>query len=201
MSSSSLDQRSQHELVEAIAVWTEDIRDLVTASAGIMDAIMAAGQRPASPIADSVERLTASLHYQSIEVALRDFADDVSHPTCDFVVAALVVAARHQARDLSPLLTHLARCTRAECGMYMRIWVSRARSRTAVRIVLGASMSFFVGTALLSSEYLGPYATLEGSIVASMVVTLFAASAIWMSRISTVALPGRFLTRRLEVVS
>lgn len=195
------DTHAQHELVEAIAVWTEDIRDLVSSSAGIIDAVMSAGQRPPRAIAEPVARLNASLRYQSLEASLRDFADDVAHPTCDFVVAALVIASRNQARDLSSLLTHLARCTRAECELYMRIWVSRARARTAVRIVIGAAVSFFAAMLMFSGGYLDPYTSLEGGVVATVIVAMFAVGAWWMARISTITLPDRFLTRRTGEMS
>lgn len=197
LSSQSGDQR---ELVEAIASWTENLRDVISASSGLHEAVITTSQFPPQPIAQSVQRLAAALRYQPLEISLREFADDVAHPTCDFVVAALIIAAQNQARDLAQLLTHLAECARSECELYMRIWVSRARSRTAVRIVTGAVVFFFVGILLFSSSYLRPFFSVQGGLVFVTILAVFAFSVQWMSHIAHIDLPQRFLSTRDGVV-
>ena len=57
-------------------------------------------------------RLAGRLEFEPLPDALRRFADDVDHPTCDFVVAGLITAAEKEARDLTPLLAQLAACAR-----------------------------------------------------------------------------------------
>lgn len=186
----------QHRLVEAIASWTENLRDVICSSAGMVDAIIATAQRPPSIIADPVQRLASSLRYEPLEDCLRAFADDVDHPTCDFVVAALVVATRNPARDLAQLLTHLAACTRLECDLYLRVWVSRARARTAVRIVVGAVAVFAASMVVFSTGYLAPYASVQGGLVLVAVVSLWVVCIKWMSDIARIELPRRFLAIR-----
>jgi hypothetical protein len=119
----------QRALVEAVATWTENLRDTISASSGLEQAIIATELHSPRAISVPVRRLVASLRYGSLEDGLRRFADDVAHPTCDFVVAALITTAQHQTRDLGQLLGHLSDCARSECHLYLRIWVSRARSR------------------------------------------------------------------------
>lgn len=186
----------QHELVESIAVWTENLRDVIGASAGIIDAIVATAHQPPSVIEDPLRRLAASSRYEPLEVCLRAFADDLDHPASDFVVAALVTAARNPARDLTMLLTHLADCTRLECELYMRIWVSRARARTAVRIVVGAVCVFATAMLVFGTGYLAPYATSQGALVATGICTIFVTCVGWMKEISKIELPRRFLAHR-----
>lgn len=186
----------QREVVEAIATWTENLRDVISASAGLHDAVLTTAQYPPQAIAESVRRLAASLRYQSLEVSLREFAVDISHPTCDFVVAALIVASQNQARDIAELLSHLAKCARSECDVYLRIWVSRARSRTAIRIVNGAMAFFFGGMFLLSREYLAPYFTLQGVVVLLFIAAVIGGSTMAMYRIAHIELPQRFLSTR-----
>lgn len=186
----------QHELVESIAVWTENLRDVIGASAGIVDAIAATAQQPPSMIEEPLRRLAASSRYEPLEVCLRAFADEMDHPASDFVVAALVTAARNPARDLTMLLTHLADCTRLECELYMRIWVSRARARTAVRIVVGAVCVFATAMLVFGTGYLAPYATVQGVLVAICICTIFVACVGWMKEISKIELPRRFLAHR-----
>ena len=186
----------QREVVEAIATWTENLRDVISASAGLHDAIVTTSQCPPQVIEDNIRRLAASLRYQPLELSLREFADDIAHPTCDFVVAALIIAARNQARDIAELLSHLARCARQECDLYLRVWVSRARSRSAVRIVNSAMAFFFGGMLLFSREYLNPFFTLQGGLVLFGIALVVGGSILAMARIAEIELPQRFLSIR-----
>jgi hypothetical protein len=186
----------QREVVEAVATWTENLRDVISASAGLHDAVITTAQSPPPAIADNVRRLAASLRYQPLEVSLREFADDVAHPTCDFVVAALIIASQNQARDVAELLSHLAQCARSECDLYMRIWVSRARARSAIRIVNGAMAFFFGAMLLFSREYLAPFFTLQGVVVLAAIGSVVGGSILAMMQIAQIDLPQRFLSTR-----
>lgn len=191
------DSGSQRQLVEAIAAWTENLRDTMSAASGLEQAIIATAERSPKAIEVPLQRLVASLRYESLEVSLRRFADDVDHPTCDFVVAALTTSSRHQTRDLHTLLGHLSECARAECHLYLRIWVSRARSRTAVRIITAVVAVFVSGLILLNRPYLAPFASLAGASVAVIITASFLTSLVWLSRIANVQTPDRLL-RQVE---
>ncbi|MEY3805302.1 MAG: hypothetical protein RIR69_114 [Actinomycetota bacterium] len=188
--------QDQRVIVEAIASWTENLRDVISASSGLHEAVITTSQCPPQPIADAVQRLAAALRYQPLEVSLREFADEVAHPTCDFVVAALIIASQNQARDIALLLSHLAECARSECDLYLRVWVSRARSRTAVRIVTGAVVFFFSGIMLFSSSYLQPFLSIQGLCVLAGIIAVFVVSIRWMTQIAHIELPQRFLAIR-----
>lgn len=187
-------------VVEAIATWTENLRDAMAAASGLEQAIIATSLHSPPVLNVPVQRLVASLQYESLEIALRRFADDVSHPTCDFVVTALITASKHQTRDLGQLLTHLSECARAECYLYLRIWVSRARSRTAVRIIFSVLILFLVGLLVFDRQYLSPFLSIAGLAVGLIVAVLFGISLVWLLRIAQVTIPNRLL-RPLEKVS
>lgn len=191
------DSGYQRQLVEAIAAWTENLRDTMSAASGLEQAIIATAERSPKAIEVPLQRLVASLRYESLEVSLRRFADDVDHPTCDFVVAALTTSSRHQTRDLHTLLGHLSDCARAECHLYLRIWVSRARSRTAVRIITAVVVAFVSGLILLNRQYLAPFLSLTGASVAVVIAASFFTSLVWLSRIANVQTPDRLL-RQVE---
>ena len=186
----------QRDLVEAIAMWTENLRDTISASSGLEQAIIATEHHSPRAIATHVRRLVASLRYGSLEDGLRRFADDISHPTCDFVVAALITTAQHQTRDVGQLLGHLSECARSECHLYLRIWVSRARSRTAVRIITGVVVAFIMGLFIFDRPYLEPFTSLEGLVVLSAITALFVSSIWWLQRIAQIKTPARFLSGR-----
>ena len=178
-------------LVEGIATWSENLRDAMSAASGLEQAIIATAPHAPAVLKGEVQRLVASLRYESLEVALRRFADEIAHPTCDFVVAALITASRYQTRDLGQLLSHLSDCARAECHLYLRIWVSRARSRTAVRIITTVVATFIVGLFVFDRAYLSPFASLAGLCVAFAVAIFFAVSLMWLRSIATVRTPNR----------
>ena len=71
----------QRALVEAVATWTENLRDTISASSGLEQAIIATELHAPRAISAPVRRLVASLRYGSLEDGLRRFADDVAHPT------------------------------------------------------------------------------------------------------------------------
>jgi tight adherence protein B len=191
----------QRVLVEAIASWTESLRDSISAAAGLEQAIIATENHCPRAIKEPVQRLVASLRYGTLEDALRRFADDIAHPSCDFVVAALITASTHQSRDLAQLLTHLAECSRSECELYLRIWVSRARTRTSVRIISGTIFCFGLGLVLFNLSYLRPFFSREGAFVLLAIAMSFACSLYWMSQIARVEVPGRLLAHRVGTKS
>ncbi|CAB4884884.1 unannotated protein [freshwater metagenome] len=195
-----LQRRGHHDeelaLVEAIATWTEQIRDTLAAANGLEHALGATATLAPAPIAAAVERLAARVDYEPLPDALRRFADDVDHPMADFVVAALVIAAEKEARDLGALLGHLAGSARDEARMRTRVWVGRARSRSAVRIIVAVVVLFVVGLLLFNRPYLQPYDSPGGQLVLAVILFSFGASFVMMSRMGRIAMPQRFVARR-----
>jgi hypothetical protein len=199
-----LASRGSHErelaLVEAIAAWTEQIRDTLAAANGLEHAIGATSSLAPQPIAVAVERLAARVDYEPLPAALRRFAGEVDHPMADFVVAALVIAAEKEARDLGALLGHLAESARDEARMRTRVWVGRARSRSAVRIIVAVVALFVVGLLLFNRAYLAPYDTAAGQLVLAVILASFAIAFGVMARMGRIAMPQRFVARRVAEV-
>jgi hypothetical protein len=184
--------------VEALAGWTEQLRDTLAAANGLEHAIGASATVAPQAIAEPVARLAARVEYEPLPVALRRFADDVDHPLADFVVAALVVASEKEARELGTLLGHLAECARDDARMRTRIWVGRARSRTAVRIIVGVVAVFVAGLLVMDREYLSAYDTPSGQLALAVILGLFAGSFVAMERMGRLAAPERFVRRRVS---
>jgi Flp pilus assembly protein TadB len=189
-------QRDERELVEAVATWTEQIRDTLAGAHGLEEAIIAASQRSPAAIEGAVNRLTAYMAYGRLEDGLRRFAADIDHPTADFVVAALSTANQFQARDITQLLGHVAQCARDESRMRSRVWVSRARTRSAIRIIAAVVVLFTAGLTIFNRGYLEPYSTTDGQIVLGVVLATFAAALVLMHKMSVISMPRRFIGRR-----
>ncbi|CAB4985299.1 MAG: pilus assembly protein TadB [Actinobacteria bacterium] len=196
----SVKQRDEQAIVEAIASWTEQLRDTLAGAHGLEQAIVATAKHAPQPIVQAVERLAAFMAYGSLQDGLRRFAEEVDHPTADFVVAALVTATQHQARDLGVLLGHVAQCARDESRMRSRVWVGRARTRSAVRIITGVVSAFVGGLFIFNRAYLDPYTSIQGQFILSCILVMFATAIVLMHSMSHIQAPERFIRRRLAVV-
>ena len=183
---------------KAIASWTEQIRDTLAAANGLEHAIGATATLAPEAIAASVARLAARIDYESFPDALRRFADEVEHPMADFVVAALVIASEKEARDVGALLGSLAEAARDEARMRSRVWVGRARSRSAIRIIIGVVVVFVLGLLALNRDYLRPYDSPGGQAILGGILAMFGASFVAMERIGRIRMPQRFIVRRTE---
>jgi len=203
MASSALSRhnsrRDDRALVDAIAVWTEQLRDMLAGSNGLEQTITTTAAHAPAALREPLERLVVSMSYSPMPQALQRFARDVNHPTADFVVAALATAATRQVRELGALLGHLAACARDEARMHTRIWVGRSRTRSAVKIIASVVVVFVAGLAVLSPDYLAPYRSAEGQVVLSVIVLVFFGALLLMQRLSVIVAPDRFVGRRAEV--
>ena len=185
--------------IEAVAGWAEMLRDTMAGSAGLEQAIIATAPLAPSPIRAEVATLAVRLEGERLAPALRAFADDVSDPTCDLVVAALVLAAEHQAQRLGELLGSLAAAARDQATMRLRVEAGRARTRTSVKVIVGATGALVAGLALFNRGYLAPYDTATGQLVLILVGGVFAAAFMWLARMTRPVVVDRFLTESHEV--
>ena len=188
--------RDERVFVDALATWIEQLRDTLAGAHGLEEAIRSTAPRAPRVLHQEIQRLVAQMTYGSTAIGLRRFADELNHPTADFVVSALLTATQHQARDLTVLLTHVAECARDEGRMRSRVWVSRARTRSSVRIIAGVVVVFVSGLFIFSADYLSPYATATGQVVLVGIGALFFVALLLMQRLSELAMPERFVRRR-----
>lgn len=171
--------------IEAVAAWTELLRDTMAAAAGLGQAIVATAELAPRPIRVDVvalaERLMSGV---ATEDALRAFAADLDDPSADLVVCALLVAATAQSQRLTELLGALADSCRAEVAMRLRIEASRASSRSSVRTVVVFSVAFAVLLFVLAHAYLAPFGTVTGQVVLVAVGALYASGLVLMVRLA-----------------
>lgn len=180
---------------EAIASWTEMIRDSIVAASGLEEAIVATAPVAPAPIETEVRRLVLRLEHQRLPDALVAFGEHLDHPSGDLVVAALVIAARMEASDLSSLLSRLAEATRGEARMRIRVEVGRSRVRTATKVIVGVVAVAVVFLALVNREYLEVYDTPAGQFVLAIVGAIFATGGWLLTRMARIDLPDRFTAR------
>ena len=181
--------------IEAIAGWAEMLRDTMAGAAGLEQAIVATAPVAPLPIRADVAALAVRLEGERLAPALRAFAEEVADPTCDLVVAALILAAEHQAQRLGELLGSLAQAARDQATMRLRVEAGRARTRTSVRVIVGATGSLVLGLAILNRGYLAPYDTAVGQLVLLLVGAVFTVSFLWLAKMTRPSVTERFLTK------
>lgn len=183
---------------EAVASWTEMLRDTLAASKGLEGAIAATAPLAPEAIRAEVCSLAARLPREPLAPALADLAAALAHPTADLVVTALASAATGGVRDLGELLSALAATAREEVELRLRVEAARARSRSAVRVITATTLATAVGLAVLNRSYLDPYQGLGGQLVLGLVAACFAAGFWGLAALSRHSGPERFLAGPVE---
>jgi hypothetical protein len=183
---------------EAIASWTEMLRDTIASAHGLEAAITTTAPVAPSPIRTEVEQLSRSLKHTSLTDALSRLAVDLAHPISDLVVASLTVAANGAVRDLAELLGMLADSARDDAAMQMRVEASRARMRTAVRVISGVTVITAVGLVALNRSYVDVYGTVVGQVVIAAIAATWGGALWWLASMSRFRQPERFLIATAE---
>jgi Flp pilus assembly protein TadB len=189
------DRSAGTDRTEAIAGWTEMLRDTMAAAAGLEQAIISTAPISPAPIRPHIQALVARLHRERLVAALVQLADDMADPTMDLVVSALCLAATGEAQDLAELLGSLAAAARDSATMRLKIDASRARTRTSVRIITGVTLTMALLLVLLNRTYLRPFDSAVGQSVLLLVFACFGTALWWLASMSRYAEPERFLAR------
>jgi tight adherence protein B len=169
---------------EAVAAWTELIRDSLAASAGLAQAIVVTASSAPLPIRPQVGALATRLaNGVSLETALRTFALDVDEPAAEFLVCALLLAATSRAQKLVDVLSALVDSIREDVSMHLRVDASRAAARSSVRTVVLFSLGFAFTLTVVAHSYLSPFGTATGQVVLAVVGLFYAVGLTLMVRL------------------
>jgi Flp pilus assembly protein TadB len=187
-------ERQATERLEALAIWTESLRDTTAGSVGLEQAIIATSRTAPLPIAVELVTLADRLRVRMpLPVALHRLADDLDDASADLVVAALLLNSRLRGPGLRQVLGSLSDSARAELEMRGRVTAGRAATRRSVQIVVGFTAFFVLGLVLFNPTYVAPYNNPIGQVVLLVVVGFFGAGLLWLKRLSAYDVPERFL--------
>jgi Flp pilus assembly protein TadB len=188
--------------LEALAAWTESLRDMVATGAGLAEALPASAAAASPLLTPALATLTDRLRSREpLEEALRGYATDLDDVSADLVVAALLLNSRAQGRRLHAVLTALAVSVRAEVAMRRQIEADRAATRRGVQIVLAVTVSMAVGLRLANPGYVQPYSTPTGQFALAVIVAVFALGFGWLHRLGQLPVPDRFLANNRTVTA
>jgi len=190
-------ERLAAQRVEALAMWTESLRDTIAGAVGLEQAIPSS-TRAAGPVLRPhlnalVDRLRARM---PLPDALQYLADDINDSTADLVISALMLNAKLRGPGLREVLGALAKSAREEVDMRQRVMAQRAGTRRSVQIIVVVVVAVVLGVALFAGKFVQPYDTLLGQLVLCIVIAMFGAGFWWMRRLADVDPPTRLLVRR-----
>ena len=190
------DRRGPGELerVEALATWTEQLRDVLMAGDQPIGAIQATVATCPEPVRPQVRALASRLGRQPEQVVLRQFADDLDDPTADLIAAGLLVALTKGGRA-ERVLSSLAQQARHQAERRKLLEAEREPARREVWWVTGLMTAQLIGGLLFArSSYLAPYRTLGGQVVLCVLLGAFLALIVYVQRLSRFTRPARFLS-------
>jgi Flp pilus assembly protein TadB len=180
--------------LEALATWTESLRDTIAGAVGLEQAIPASLRAAAPTLAEPLTRLIDRLHTREpMADALRKFADDLDDPGADLIIAALIINSRLRGPGLRDLLGALSRSVREELDVRRKVSADRRSTRRSAQIVVGVSVGLALGLAIFDHSYVAAYDSLTGQLVLIVVVALYAAGIVWMRALARFPVPQRLL--------
>jgi len=179
--------------LEAVELWTRRLADLVRSGGGLHQAILASTVDAPAPIAVEVGQLAGELATDvSTWDALHAFADRLADPSCDEVVAALMLNARERGPRLADVLDRVAASIADLVTMRREVVASRTDARLSGQILAGLTTVGLV-VLLVNKTYMKPYHTPVGQIVLACCVAACAGLLVWMRRLNTTRRPPRLL--------
>ena len=190
-------ERLAAQRIEALAMWTESLRDTIAGAVGLEQAIPAS-TRAAGPVLRPhlntlIDRLRARM---PLPDALQYLADDIDDASADLVISALMLNAKLRGPGLRDVLGALAKSAREEVDMRQRVMAQRAGTRRSVQIIVVVVCVVVVGVSLAAGPFVKPYDSAVGQVVLCVVIALFGAGFWWMRKLSDVPTPSRLLVRR-----
>lgn len=184
----------QVERLEALATWTESLRDSIAGSVGLEEAIRHSVSAAPPVLVAPLQRLTGRLRVQiPLPHALAAYAEEFDDSSADLVVAALIMNAKLRGPGLVATLSALSTAAREEIDMRRRIEEGRKSLRRTAMIIVSVTGLFAGGLTVLSRDYVAPYSTPFGQVMLALVLSVFAGGLVWIRSAADIEPPERFL--------
>jgi tight adherence protein B len=181
--------------VEAIATWTESLRDAAASESALESAIPATVEGAPMLLVRPLRNLVNRLELRHpLATALARFADEVNDPGADMVVAALALNAQQRAGSLKRVLTTLASNTRAELEMRRKVLSERNGVRRQSNQVALGILGLAGVQAVFLRDWVAPYGTLAGQLILAVLAGVYLALLVRLQRLAAPEPHPRFLS-------
>jgi len=182
--------------LEAMEEWTRSLAGILTAGAGLEQALVATLRSTPAPLRPEVSRLVARLRARwSTPAAIRAFADDLNDPTGDIIAANLLLGAQRRGEGLATILVGLAESVALDIRSRRQVEADAAKPRATARWVTIITTVVLAGL-FLTGAYVAPYKTGVGQVLLLGLLAAYAATLVWMRRTAAGEVATRFLGER-----
>ncbi|MPZ67606.1 MAG: type II secretion system protein [Pseudonocardiaceae bacterium] len=190
-------ERARTNRIEALATWTESLRDTMSGAYGLEQVISATAHTAPAELAGPIDRMLGRVRAQvPLDAALVEFADELADPVGDLVVAALVESAQVRGPQLAEKLSYLARYARAKVEGRRRIEARMRPIQRDTKLIIGCTAGFMTFLLVFSRDFLRPYDTPVGQVVLLVVVAMIGIGFTWLRRLARTSPEPRLLVSR-----
>ncbi len=158
--------------IESVALWAEQLRDLVTAGGSVSGSILLSAPYSPEPIRALIQKLSEETLAFGLPEALKRFAVRAKSPYIDRLSLGLKIADESGAR-LRDLLDDLAESLRASVEVRFRTEATQTRTLINGGVIMGITLVLAISIALLTPDYFNEYFGVVGQIVLCGVVFLY----------------------------
>ena len=185
-------RRAVADEIEAYSQWTEQIRDLVSASGSLFEAVTLSS--PSSPplLRPQVEQMASLARTIGLMPAMSWFANRMASPYADRLVLGMSISWESGAR-VTEAFESTARSMRTEVEMRRRNEVANARVWTQVTSILGITVVSVVLMFVFNRGFFGPFGSTTGQIILLVVGVLIFGNVLWVLQLSGSGVPIRLL--------
>ena len=181
--------------IEAIANWTESLRDAAASESGLEQALPATLDGAPALLRQPLRNLVNALDLRTpLPVALAHFADEVDDRGADKVVIALSLTAQQRAGSLKRVLTTLASNTRAELEMRRKVLTERNGVRRQSNQVALGLLALAGLQAVFLRGWVEPYNSVYGQMVLAVLCAVYVALLVRLQRLAAPEPHPRFLS-------
>ena len=186
--------------VEAYSQWTEQIRDLVSASGSLFEAVTLSADQAPLRLRPKVVQMASIARTLGLPPALDWFAAEMESPFADRLVLGMKIAWDSGAR-VSEAFETTARAMRAEVEMRRRNEVANARAWTQVISMVGVTVVSVLFMFVFNKEFFDPFGSMIGQAVLLGVGALIFGNVYWVLKLSESGTPVRLLASQGDRLS
>lgn len=182
---------------EAVAAWTESLRDTMRGARGIEAAIRVTGENAPLAIRGTLQRMNRRIAMGvPLPEALADCADEVNSPVFDLIAGVLLNALTVSSAQVPTMLDEIAAQARERAHSHLQIHTSRSKTRTQLRLVGIIVIVTIVGFIAVFGSYLEPLGTPQGQTVLSLAAFCVGGLLLWIASLSALQPMARMLDPR-----
>lgn len=187
---------------EAIAVWTESLRDSVAGEIGLEQALPATQAAAPALVAEPLDRLMRELRRRTpMDEAQADFAKRLDSGTAETVAAALILNSNLRGSGLVQMLSELAVAARGQLEMVQKTEAGRKPLRRGTWIITAIVVGLFTLMAVFARDFLAPFDTPIGQGVLALVLAMWIIAFAWARSLSNYDAEPRFLVSREDIAA